>query len=108
MRTTRIAALLGAVTLAAGTFVVGAPTAFAAADPCVKDAKAAGVHKKAAKEACADASTGDVDKCATLIAAKAKAPVKDDKDKATEICKSAVGAADTAGNDDDTDGPMKP
>ncbi|HEY2831386.1 MAG TPA: hypothetical protein VGJ14_03095 [Sporichthyaceae bacterium] len=115
MRTTRIASFLGAVTLAAGTFVVGAPSAFAAADPCVKDAKSAGVHKKAAKEACGDASSGDIDKCIDLISQKAKAPVKDDKDKAEEICKSAVGAdsADSSnkpdGDDGDSDGgPMHP
>jgi len=93
------------VTVAAGTWVIAAPPAFAA-DPCVKDAKSAGLHKKAAKEACADASSGDIDKCAELIAAKAKAPVKDDKDKAEEICKSAVGAADAA--DGGPDGPMHP
>ena len=102
MRTTCIASFLGAMTVAAGTWMVAAPPAFAA-DPCVKDAKAAGLHKKAAKEACADASSGDIDKCAELIAAKAKAPVKDDKDKAEEICKSAVGAADGG-----PDGPMHP
>jgi hypothetical protein len=106
--------LLGAATLAAGTFVVGAPTAFAAADPCVKDAKAAGLHKKAAKEACGDASSGNIDQCVTLISHKAKAPVKDDKDRAEAICKSAVGAgadpSDKAdGDDGDSDGgPMHP
>src|SRR5882757_2184437 len=77
MRTTRIASFLGAVTVVAGTWMVSTPPAFAAADPCVKDAKAAGVHKKAAKEACGDASTGDVATCADLISQKAKAPVKD-------------------------------
>jgi hypothetical protein len=107
MRTTRIASFLGAVTVVAGTWMVSTPPAFAAADPCVKDAKAAGVHKKAAKEACGDAGTGDVAKCAELISQKAKAPVKDDKDKAEEICKSAAGAADAPG-DGSTDGPMKP
>lgn len=114
MRTTRIASFLGAVALAAGTFVVGAPTAFAAADPCVKDAKSAGLHKKAAKEACGAASSGDLDKCITLISQKAKAPVKDDKAKAEEICKSAAGAdspdpSDKAdGTDGDDGGPMHP
>jgi hypothetical protein len=115
MRTTRIASFVGAVTLAAGTFVVGAPTAFAAADPCVKDAKSAGLHKKAAKTACGAASSGDLDKCINLISQKAKAPVKDDRDRAEEICKSAAGApsadpSDKAdGSDGDTDGgPMHP
>jgi hypothetical protein len=46
--------------------------------------------------------------CTTLISQKAKAPVKDDKDKAEEICKSAVGAAGAAGDGASTDGPMKP
>ncbi|HZE65279.1 MAG TPA: hypothetical protein VE081_01525 [Sporichthyaceae bacterium] len=89
MRTTRIASFLGAVTVAASTWVIAAPPAFAA-DPCVKDAKSAGLHKKAAKEACGSAASGDIDSCATAIAQKAKPPVKDDNDKAQEICKSAA------------------
>jgi hypothetical protein len=110
MRTTRIASVLGAMTLAAGTFVITAPAAHAAADPCVKSAKAAGVHKKAAREACGAASSGDIEKCATEIAARAKAPVKGDSDRATEICKSAAGASDAPADDnaDGPDGPMKP
>jgi len=87
MRTTCIASFLGAMTVAAGTWMVAAPPR---SRPTVrKGRKAAGLHKKAAKEACGEPAPRHR-QMRRADRGEGQGAGKDDKGQAEEICKSAV------------------